>query len=392
MKHQAFDRSFNTFDFLYLILVSILVLTSCDNSINDKSKNPESMLAITSIDIDTLFLSEIPFTEEGFFRIRQDTLIYFDYKYLTASTFNKEGDFIQSHLGRGNGPKEITSFQYHGFNPKGESVFLGLSYDISFFTKNWEKAQLTQYLDWKRENKTYQESDLDQIGMYSFNFPNDPYSSKYLPVNSKDEFYMSLWISPGVSQTFHSYEGNIEYFKKSKAIGLADVKTGKVLKVFGNKPTQYLDFKTTPLFDFFNYDLRNDSLFVAFAVTDLIQVYDANQELAYEFGVKGTDMNQNYEGVSDIETAEKIWRKEFQSKGFYYHLYASEDGKVFRSYTKNDSLGGLQIYDGKQLIADVTVPKRFSIIGKIGDFYYADGLISEESDQLGIYRFKIPEN
>lgn len=343
-----------------------------------------------SIRIDTLTLKDPSFTERGYFRIHEGSILFFDYSLLTVSQFNTQGEFIERYLGRGGGPGEIESFQYHGFMPDGRSVFLGTSYDLSIYSKDWSRSQGTEYMDWGRTKGRYTKADIDLTGTYSFNFTNGLYDSKHLSVNSKEEFYMSLWISPGVNPSFHGYDGNTNYFKNSRAIGLANAISGEVLKVFGNKPSQYQEYETTPIFDFFNYDLKDDSLFVAFAAADLMQVYTPNQELAYEFGVAGTDMNKDYEGVRDIETSEKIWRKEYSEKGYYYHVYVSDEDLLFRSYTKNDSLGGLQVYKGVTLVGDFTVPKRFSVLGKIDDYYYADGYIDEESDQLGIYRFRLP--
>jgi hypothetical protein len=392
------NNTFNTtspqYKKIFFCIGLIFFFFGCDNSqldtemvavYSERSANPKSL------EMDTLLLNPLSFTEQGYFRVRKDSILFFDYLFLTVSEFNSEGEFVERYLGAGNGPDEIASFQYQGFMPDGKSMFLGTSYDVSIYSENWTRTQLVKFLDWGRTKNRFTKADINGTETYSFNFTNGFYDSKYLPINSKGEFYMSLWISPGINPSFHGYDGNTDYFKESYAIGLANANTGKVTKVFGKKPSQYQDYEITPLFDFLNYDLRNDSLYVTFAVADLIQVYSPSQKLMYEFGVAGTDMNKNYEEVTDIETSEKVWQQEYLEKGYYYHVFASDDNRVFRSYTKDGSRGGLQVYEGKVLVGDYVVPKRFSVIGRIGDYYYADGYMSEESDELGIYRFKLLE-
>lgn len=50
----------------------------------------------------------------------------------------------------------------------------------------------------------------------------------------------------------------------------------------------------------------------------------------------------------------------------------------------------MQIYNSSfDLLVDVKVPTRFNVIGKLGDYYYADGLVNELEEELSIYNFKL---
>ena len=50
----------------------------------------------------------------------------------------------------------------------------------------------------------------------------------------------------------------------------------------------------------------------------------------------------------------------------------------------------MQIYHQKRLIGDVEVPNFFNVIGKIGDYYYADGsLDNPDNEEIVVYKFKL---
>lgn len=375
------------------VLLLLLVTIGCSDKKSERTalkKHSEVSIQYDNLDIDLMYLEVPAFSGQGFFRTKGDTLLFFDLLFHTVSSFDSNGEFVYRKLGKGSGPGEIASFKHHGFTEENNSVFFGVSYDISNYDENWIRYDRVKFLDWSRDRNSYNSSDKEKIGTYSYNFINGFYDNKSIAINSNDEFYLSLWISPGVNPDFHGYNGNINYYKDSYAIGLADSESGKVKKVFGYKPDVFVEEAFIPTFDFFTYDLKNDSLFVSYAPYDYIQVYDQNQELSYEFGVPGKNMDKDYPNVTDIQTSERVWRESYLTKGYYYGIFVDEkSGLTFRSYTKNTNSGGLQIYKGKRLIADLTVPKRFNVLGKIGEYYYADGLLDETEEILGIYKFKL---
>ena len=64
---------------------------------------------------------------------------------------------------------------------------------------------------------------------------------------------------------------------------------------------------------------------------------------------------------------------------------------LFRSYTCPDSekQDGLQIYQGKTLLADVSVPKKLYVLGYSAPYVYATSGLDEMSESFALYRFKI---
>ncbi|WP_040671295.1 hypothetical protein [Nitritalea halalkaliphila] len=147
-------------------LISIFVIIVFFFSCQDK-KNSDEIVADETIEInlnkgkdfkiDTLFLRDISSTGNGFFRFNNDSIYYFDFKFNTVSIYDKNGRFIDRKLGKGSGPNEIASFKYHNFINGDESVFFGLSYDLSFYSKEFERISIVSLLNFNRRNKNYNE-------------------------------------------------------------------------------------------------------------------------------------------------------------------------------------------------------------------------------------------
>ena len=81
--------------------------------------------------------------------------------------------------------------------------------------------------------------------------------------------------------------------------------------------------------------------------------------------------------------------------GYYSHIFADEEHNLlFRSFINDKKTydGGVQVYRNKVLIGEIKTNGKFNVIGRIGDYYYADGIMNEENETLTIYRFKIKTN
>ena len=87
----------------------------------------------------------------------------------------------------------------------------------------------------------------------------------------------------------------------------------------------------------------------------------------------------------------KLWYEFLRYYPVRFQRQKCIDNYIFRSYVKSltAECDGLQIYDGKTLIADVEVPKGLNVIGKIGDWYYSELVRDEPSMKMWVYRFRI---
>jgi hypothetical protein len=227
------------------------------------------------------------------------------------------------------------------------------------------------------------------LGMYGFDLilGAEMGASNNLAIDSKSMLYVPVRILDRVSPNFNFYTK--DYYEKSYTIGMINTASGRFERGFGEWPADYHE-KIMPHLDDRYVVVKDDSVYVSYNASPLIQVYSPYPDfkLQYSFGVEGTDLDNSYRSVRSREE-----KREHKSKrGFYSHIYYDEtEGLIFRSYIKSKSperKAGIQVYKDGELIADLNTPRHFNVIGKIGDYYYADGNQDEEKDLLQVYRFK----
>lgn len=163
----------------------------------------------------------------------------------------------------------------------------------------------------------------------------------------------------------------------------------KSIIVITNTKHDYVEEKYSSFFAYNYMSIKNDSLYVTYSADSFIYVYDKDNNLSHKFGVSGPDMKNSYLLAKSLNFYMDNFKMAHKNYGFYTSIYVDED-YVFRSYTKNKGeIGGLQIYKNEDLIYDIEVPKKFNVIGKINDCYYADGIVDEEKNILGVFKFEI---
>lgn len=117
-------------------------------------------------------------------------------------------------------------------------------------------------------------------------------------------------------------------------------------------------------------------------------------------------MKQNYQTTETYDKAMEQWKQDRVNNGYYTDISVfAEQDLIFRFYTvgvkkrledseiktEYDSPRRMQIYKNRVLIGDLKVPNRFKIVGKIGDYFIADGIVDDIKEKIAFYKFKIPQ-
>ena len=179
------------------------------------------------------------------------------------------------------------------------------------------------------------------------------------------------------------------------AVQLSDdgmnVLNGDVEKMLGHYPSFY-DGNHNAFYNmYFDINKKDKQFLVTYDADSLIYCYDTDFQPLYSFGFAGENVKTDYKKIS-VEAFVKA-RGEFREKYTYYHhlKYLSELDMLFRSYTRPDDekQDGLQIYQGKTLLADVSVPKKMYVLGYSAPYVYATSGLDEMSESFALYRFKI---
>lgn len=376
---------------IILIIFGVLLI-SCQKEIkNDVPVHQNQELFITKIDFDSLILEKEYFSGIGFFKVGRDQLFFVDQVFSTVIAYSRDGSYVQTHLGKGDGPDEQNNI--HGFFPfalEDKHVILD-NFELVFFKGSFEKDS-SYPIEWDY-SESYQnmlnKPKGTMLGLYEIDWKSRGNSTDILIMEGENRALLPITMS---HPSLNGYISE-EYYKEVSVFGCYDFKNKVVNKSFGRRSEEYLSHRFIPNFDFSHFTKRNNELLVSFAIDPLIHVYGFDGVLKYKFGIKGMDIKTTYPKTNTIDDALDNYKLDLKKAGFYQAIYSDESKELtFRTYYPTGSEAGnarLQIYEKNVLIGDVLVPARFQVIGKIGDTYYADGIIDELNDRLGIYTFKL---
>ncbi|MCH7415112.1 6-bladed beta-propeller [Belliella sp. R4-6] len=377
---------------LKVLMIGFLI--SCSKSKKDSFLSISSQQIsnkIISVNIDRIDLESNSLFGVGDSFLQNGKIYFLDRLNVQLLQFDANGKFEKAHITRGEGPSEIQRFE--SFTTDGDYKYFLSGYTLYEFDQKNELTSRT-VLDF------YHSSSMKE--MESNPQPDDPgiYEVKY--VNNEifvrdGKFYIKIETSnPKLNFLMHD-----KYYQETANYGEFDLKTGRILRILGKKPPIYLNYKYIPHFDFYYHDITDEDIFISFEPDSLIYIADKDFNFKEAFGVSGKGMLQDYIQVNDLGDYDTYWRPNRTQKGFYRHVkYVPEDDLLFRTYTLGvadktsfdygDNPQRMQIYKEKVLIGDVEVPNYFKVIGKIGEYYYADGSGGNpDNEEIVVYKFKL---
>jgi hypothetical protein len=171
------------------------------------------------------------------------------------------------------------------------------------------------------------------------------------------------------------------------------IKNGSVTRIFGRLPPTYSKNKSISTFSYLSFDLLpGNKLAISYPADSLIYLFDNNFNLLESFGSSGRNMDLNYHSATSLKDFRNNWHSENENRGYYRSTkFIAERNLLFRSYHKGgkETSDGLQIYKGDTLVADLDVPKGFSVEGYIAPYFYSNAFINDEKERISLYRFKL---
>lgn len=394
----------NLKQYIYLLAWTFLIVRcSSQQSKNFEIRDTPKNILIQQLTLDSISLDLPSVSYQGFFQMPKDTLYYFDKIFATVSLFTPEGKYIDTHLGMGESPQEIEGFSEHIWLAKQHFFIIPGDFLYYIYNTNWHKVHrqaVNTDAYWRFENKSLntilKEKDKPTIYVPNIIAPKFLYLGDNQILMSVGSYY----------ENFNPLTTPQPYFENMKNFGIFDIQTNKIIKVFGAKSPMYSKYTAPGAHDASYIDYQQGQLYSNSEPDSLIYVYDSNFEPQYAFGRKAQfPMNLNYQAMEDWND-KKIFDRARVQEGYYADIrYFPEEDLLFRAYTtganipEEEVIDGfqaylqnpryLQIYHKNTLIADLAVPKRFKILGKHKGYFYADGILDEQGERAGIYRFKI---
>ncbi|GAB2624006.1 hypothetical protein [Belliella aquatica] len=383
---------------LSLLYITLLIFVSCKQkvqSVDDTIIITSSKVGEELISTINLELLEFEYDEPvgiGLTLLHNENFYFIDRLSTQILEFDFEGNFKRKPITKGEGPSEIQRFHTVYF---GKDQFYFISgYTVSVFNKDFNLVRRFE-LDFEH-GSTLHEIEHNPT-------PDNPavYELKYWGnqvFENNGFFYVKIESS---NPKFNGYDHR-EYYLYGGTYGEFDLKTGKATRVLGKRPPVYLNYSHITYLDLYYHDVHEKEIYLSFEPDSLIYITDMEFNVKEAFGVKGIGMHQDYiETKHHEEASNLVFRMNKIQKGYYkYVKHFHEDGITFRTYTlgiPNDTVlehgtnpQRMQIYKDKALVGDVEVPTSFAIIGKIGDYYYADGSGGNpNNEEIIVYKFKL---
>lgn len=374
----------------------ILIVFGCSQQKTDELSEIATSQLPKDIVIQNLELEQVSFTYEGFVgkgsvELEDDKLLFLDRLSMQVIEFDQTGDFLRIPISNGDGPSEIPRFQTFANSEEGKFFMNGWTI-FQYDEMNSLAERILLDFDYKSDKKDVaSKPDFDDVRAYEVK-----YWANQLEV--RDGY---LYTKIESSHPEFNFVMHKEYYEKAPLYGKVDLSTGKVVDLLGKRPAIYQNYNHIPHFDYYFHDFLDSEIYISFEPDSLIYILNEDFEVQEAFGNKGVGMDQSYREVSTVEDWEDYWRINQTQKGFYKYIKViPEEELVFRTYTTGNrdpnsfELGTnpqrMQIYHQKRLIGDVEVPNFFSVIGKIGDYYYADGsLDNPDNEEIVVYKFKL---
>lgn len=378
------------------ILVLFLIF-ACDSSKEDTYQQSNSLEETQSVvlSIDRVKCEVDLFSSEGFFRVINGRIAFIQSSIENVLWFDENGKGIGESLGSGYGPMEAQGdLAYHGMYPNGDNLFLGSNYIFKTFNDSLNRIKTKTNFTWKNRKTNYNTLDLEDPSMYDYHYRDEPFiDSQWLPITG-GKVVIPININSYINRKANLTKAPENFFGNAYTLGLVDLETGVLESVFRKHSKPFIENKWLYFYNYPYREVHNDLIYVSDRLGPQIEVYNSKTlDLVETFGEKGRYFNDGLDRYNTYEDFLSALGIDITLKSSYYlHIYMNKDNSFFfRSYhIENLEEWGLQIYDSnRKLIVDTRVPFRFNVIGKIGDFYYADGIMNEETNELAIYKFKI---
>lgn len=346
----------------FCLIIGMLVLSiSCSENQNSVHKGMRLMNHRLSL-VDSIMIDADATSGRGNF-FMTDSFVYFvDCYYMAVYQYRQDGTFVKRHFGKGQGPNELSSlmYSYPLKNTDGECFLIDQSNIMySYNTDDYQlKKEGRLGFGWENVDK----DNYDSPSVYNIMEMSD-FGINMIALND------TLALMPVSFVNRLLGEVSVDRYHKGHILAELNLRTMKVEKVVGKLPMIYID-KPTPLFEFFQYDMSGDTLFVNHAVDSLIYVYKYPDQLLYTMGYEVEKVNRDYTVGYEIDM--KTFTDDLKKVGSNTGLaYVPDENLLFKTVLQGFSNRKtyLQVYKGNDLILEEEMPPFFQFLG------YKNGII-----------------
>jgi len=335
--------------------------------------------------LDTCYISADMASMEGNFFLKGDTLCFADQIACSVLFYDLNGKYLSSKLAPGRGPNEILGLHQITREPTGTGYVI-MDTQWGIYALDSTLTPSSKFMIRFGSPGKVQEPDPNNTGIYEVE-----YAKNKLQVHGETLFF------PIVTEhvNFNAYEGKCarHYYAESFTLAQFSLKNGRIEKKLCNYPPIYQQYKYISNFKFILFEVIENDLLFSFEIDSLVYRMNLQDSTLSSFGNAGKGMRQDYptyQTFKDYNENNATCRKTY---GYYHDLkWIPETGTLFRTYQKGKAPlpDGLQVYKNNCLVADLDVPRYFSVFGYAHPYYYATATHDFDNERFIIYKFQIP--
>lgn len=340
----------------------------------------ERNIVHTSLMLDTLQLDSTFFSLFSELYVTDNKLIVVDRMNCYVYFYDADGKYISQKLGIGHSNKEIPSSEITGFvrdNKAQHYIFSdieGYVFDSAFIRKGIFMTPAV-----------FNEMSGSQLK------GNDPLLYYWSQRNNVVKEYNNKIFRTVVLKEVDAFKDKDKYYNEGRSIICIEPSTGKPDFVFVRFPNIFKE-NNFQQFDYCSFDIDDDgSFYVSFEADSLIYEYDRHRNQVKTYGYSGRNMLTDYKYLGNSDNFHRDIAEERATKGFYQRVeYIDECNILLRLYKRgviDEYFDGMQIYNKNMLIADIDIPKGYSLSGYIKPYIYMYK-IDEVNEVMDIVRLK----
>lgn len=357
-----------------------LLMTSCSQSKSLDHRGHKSLKDVV-LSLDSITFDANSTSLQGNFILMDSTLMFVDRLYCKIFSYSPStGELLDTYSGFGQGPDEMTGIVYGStIRPENKTAWImNSSNGVYDFSPETGHVHYKGIIDFGWKSPTL--NDFESASCYNIMEMSDFGVTMTQMDDSTVMIPLSL-IGRNIEKV------NKNRYDKAHILGLVDTRNLQVRQLIGRFPDN-LKSNPSPFFDFFDYsvDFKHSRIYTTFASDSLIYCNDLDGSILYSFGFEPKEINREY--TYGYDTTYEDFKNDISHVGVNTGVfYDSQNGLVFRCSMTDFASGitKMQIYEDANLIAELTMPSYFKLLGKIGSKYYGVRFLPVEQGEISYF-------
>lgn len=377
---------------IYIFLICLIVSCSDRNDYDSLKHYGKKKIEVRKLSFNPFSIDASETSLSGQW-LMKDSIIYFIDKYaVDCRLYDTNGNFLSDRIKQGRGPNEmicpasVSSFDNEGnlfvYNNNSQFCMYSPSFIKKFETKSAWWLPFDNLPNSLNANDLLRHPDPSNPQIYELNSISRGLHSQndtlYIPIETSHVAFNGF-VSSAYSRKFWKYSYILMSFKYNDLL--------HSYNIFGHYPPIYYKHNI-PVFSTYSFTVAANKLYVSFAADPNIYVMSLNGKLLYSIGFPEKGISGKYPQTKTFDEFEGNFSEQREKYGYYASI-CSWKGFLFRTCKLDNGKWKLQIYNGYDMIGDVSIDNPLYIFGSYNGFFYCYVNVDLDREQFKLVKFKL---